>query len=94
MARRSTCNKLPGTATRFAPHASVPGFIDSSLVGPRAALTDAEATTRMASDMREALAREGGLDREDLERLGYTGQQIERLHRPARLMANLQAAAT
>lgn len=94
MPRRSRCNRLPSRGSRFTSQATVPRYIETSLVQARAALSDAEATTRMASDMREALAREGGLDREDLERLGFTGQQIDRLHRPARLMANLQAAAT
>jgi hypothetical protein len=45
----------------------------------------------MASDMREASHREGGMTRDDLERLGYTAAQIDEHGAAARQLANRQA---
>lgn len=92
--RRSNCNRLPARGSRVTRQATVPSYIDTSLVAARAGLPDEAAIQQMASDFREAAGAGRGLDREDLERLGYAGKQIDRLHRVARLMANEQAAMT
>ena len=73
------------------PQGRVPDFIDTSLVRARSALTDRQATEQMASDMREAAYREGGLTEHGLELLGYKPSQIKTLAGPARILANEQA---
>lgn len=89
------CNRLPAAPShRLAPQATVPAFIDTSMVPARAGLSDAQAVARMASDMRECLYREGGLTREGLELLGYTPAQIDSHAPKARRLANAQAVMT
>lgn len=96
MARRSfsRCNRLPGVASALDPQPKIPSFIASSLVAPRSAMRRDAAIAQMASDMREAAHREGGLTGEGLELLGYSAKQIASLVRPARLIANKLAALT
>lgn len=90
--RRSTrCNRLPARGSRFTPQVAVPAFIPTSMVPPRAALSDDDTVKRMASDMREAAYREGGLTREGLQLLGYTDKQIDAHAGAARRLANEQA---
>jgi hypothetical protein len=89
--RRSHCNRLPSRASRLPPQPSIPGYIKSSLVAPRAALGPIETIEQMASDMREAAYREGGLTREGLELLGYSSTQIDTHAGAARQLANKQA---
>lgn len=94
MRRSSRCNRLPGASNTQKPQPAIPTFIASSLVPARAALSRDDAIRQMASDMREAAHREGGMTAEGLELLGYTPEQIATLVRPARLMANKIAALT
>lgn len=84
------CNRL-GAARRFQPaSATVAAFIDSALVRPRAGLADAAATAQMADDFRSMPAR----TRDDLLRLGWTGQQLDRLSMAAIVTAQrLEGAA-
>lgn len=82
---------VPNGRTELRPLPTVPAFIATALVAPRAKLSDGEATRQMADDMRQAAYREGGVTRESLLLLGYTGAQIERLAATARRHA--QAAA-
>lgn len=89
--RRSHCNRLPARGSRLTPQPHVPSYIKSSLVRPRAALSALEAIEQMASDMREAAYREGGLTREGLELLGYSSAQIDTHAAAARQLANKQA---
>lgn len=89
--RRSHCNRLPARGSRLAPQPTIPGFIKTSLVRARAALSPLETVEQMASDMREAAYREGGLTREGLELLGYSSQQIDTHACAARQLANKQA---
>ncbi|WP_445493147.1 hypothetical protein [Rhodopseudomonas sp. RCAM05734] len=91
MATIRRTRRLPGIST-IRPTVTISPIIDSSLVAPRAAMSDAAATRRMAEDMREAVYREGGLTEEGLELLGYSADQIGALVRPARAMANRLAA--
>lgn len=86
--------RLPATTTRFPSSAHVPSFIDTSLVRARAKLSDTVATEQMASDMREAAYREGGMTREGLSLLGYSSKQIDSLAPAARELADAQAALT
>lgn len=88
------CNTLPGVTTAPKSSITVAPFIASSLVPPRAAMARDDAIRQMASDMREASHREGGVTAEGLELLGYTPEQIAALVRPARVMANRLAALT
>jgi hypothetical protein len=77
----------PGVATTFRLQPAIPSFIDSSLVRPRASLSGAAITRQMASDMREAALREGGITRDDLEVLGWTSAQIDKYVAAAREQA-------
>lgn len=96
MPRRSSrhCNRLPGFSRPAKPPITIAPFIASSLVPARAGLDRAAAIRQMASDMREAAHREGGVTSEGLELLGYTPEQIASLVRPARVMANRLATLT
>lgn len=86
--RRSHCNRLPA-ATRPRPvQPSIAPFVDTSLVPARAGLDATATVAQMASDMREASHREGGMTRDDLERLGYTAAQIDTHAAAARARAN------
>lgn len=96
MAMRSfrRCNTLPGVTSQTKPSIRIAPFIASSLVPARSAMKRDDAIRQMASDMREAAHREGGVTAEGLELLGYTPEQIASLVRPARVMANQLAALT
>lgn len=86
--RRSRCNRLPARGSSFSAQHKVPDYIQTSMVPARAGLNPSECVLRMASDMREASYREGGLTREGLELLGYTGLQIDAHVAAARKLAN------
>lgn len=89
MRRSRHCNRLPALGgSRLTPQAKVPAFIDTSMVPARAGLDPVQTVERMASDMREAAYREGGMTREGLELLGYSGSQIDAHVAAARSMAN------
>lgn len=89
--RRSNCNRLPAMRRPALPYASVAKFIPTSMVPARSGLSGKAAIERMASDMREAAYREGGLTREGMELLGWTSSQIDSLAKDARTLANTQA---
>lgn len=80
--------RMPGAATRFPPPATVPNFIDSSIVSPRADMSGEQATRQMARDMQEAAFREGGMTRDALELLGWSAAQIDTLVPAARAAAD------
>lgn len=92
--RRSRCNRLPARGTKVSPQATVPAFIETSLVPARGSLDAKQSVRRMASDMREAAYRDGGLTRDGLELLGYTPAQIDAHAADARRLANQQAGLT
>lgn len=94
MPHRSSCNRLHARGSAVPPQATIPVFIETSLVPARAGLAGSSAVQRMASDMREAAYREGGVTREGLELLGYTPAQIDTLAADARRLAHQQAALT
>lgn len=94
MARRSTCNKLPAARRPQPQIVSVSPLIDSSLVRARSLLKGDAVVRTMASDMREAAYREGGLTEFGLELLGYTAEQITAHVPAARAMADQMAGAT
>lgn len=92
--RRSTCNRLTPGRSFLAAAPSIPSFIATSFVKPRAAMSPAEATRQMAEDMRAAAYREGGISQDELETLGFTLAQIKTLGAAARQRAQLLATAT
>lgn len=96
MARRSSRRHLNCGPGRSIPQKTITiaPFIDSSLVSARSAMSRDQAIRQMASDMREAAHREGGVTSDGLELLGFTPAQIADLVRPARVMANKLAALT
>jgi hypothetical protein len=59
----------------------------------RAALTGRTLLDQMADDMRVLAANAGAVDRDDLETLGYTPEQITAKGREAARLANARAAA-
>lgn len=87
MASIRRARRLPGVTTTFQPQPTIPCYIATSFVKPRAGLPDDVAKRQMASDMREASHREGGMTRDDLKLLGWTGAQIDRLGDAARVRA-------
>ncbi len=91
--RRSFCNRLPGLTRRDA-SPSIPAFIATSFVAPRAQMTDVQATAQMAEDMRAGAYREGGVSEHDLEVLGFTPRQIRELGAHARRVAQTRLVAT
>lgn len=94
MRRIRHCNRLPAAHSRLVRQATVPHFIATSMVSARAGLSGNAAVQRMASDMREAAYREGGLTIEGMELLGWTRSQINALCADARTLANAQAVMT
>lgn len=94
MASIRRTSRLPGVTTTFQPRPSIPGYIGTSFVQPRAGLPDDAAKRQMASDMREAYHREGGVTRDDLKLLGWTGGQIDRLADAARIRAQAMSGMT
>lgn len=92
--RRSTCNRLSGVSLHLNLQASVPAFIASAFVKPRATMAPAEAKRQMAEDMRQAGQREGGVTRDDLSRMGWTSEQIDTLAAAANIRAQQLAGAT
>lgn len=94
MRRSRHCNRLGGRPARLARQAAVPAYIDTSMVPARSGLSGLAAVERMASDMREAAYREGGLTREGMELLGWSKIQIDLYVIAARDLANKQAVMT
>ncbi len=92
--RRSHCNRLPGIRLFPAAVITIPGFIDNSLVKPRAGLEGNAATAQLADDMRQAGSREGGISRDDLKLLGWTSAQLDALGDKARQRAQNLAGMT
>ncbi|CAM5403560.1 hypothetical protein AFEL58S_02075 [Afipia felis] len=84
-------SRLPGLTSILKPQPTIPGFIESTISKPRASLSDAAAIKQMASDMRDASMREGGITRDDLELLGFTPGQIDRCVTDARMLAQAQS---
>lgn len=94
MSRRNRCNTLPGrSGASLKSQAIVSKLIDSALIGPRAALDGAAAIAQLADDMRQASQREGGVTRDDLKLLGWTGAQIDTLADRARTRAQSLSGA-
>ena len=85
--------RMPGISLPRKPQPEIASFIDTSLVKPRAGMKRDEAITQMASDMREAMYREGGLTEQGLQLLGFSDEQIATLVKPARELANTLAGA-
>jgi hypothetical protein len=85
--RRSHCNTLPGLSRILPSQPSIPSFIATALVAPRATLPTGAAKRQMAEDMRQASQREGGISRDDLQLLGWTPLQIDTLAPAARQLA-------
>ncbi|WP_407155203.1 hypothetical protein [Bradyrhizobium sp. STM 3557] len=95
MRRSRYCNRLPSRPMPVrVPAAHIPAYVDTSLVSARALLGADETVKRMASDMREASHREGGITREDLQLLGWTPAQINDHADAARRLANEQSVAS
>jgi hypothetical protein len=92
--RRTSRPPRPSARTAPRPFHNVPNFISTSLVPPRAAMSDDAATRQMAEDMRAAGYREGGISADDLETLGFTSEQIDRLGRAAARQAHALSAMT
>ena len=85
--RRTHCNRLPAASRLSAAAPSIPPFIDSALVSPRAGLSGSAATRQLAEDMRQAGHREGGLSTADAELLGWTTTQLAAHTAAARTLA-------
>lgn len=83
--------RMPGITT-IRPQAVVSKLIDTCIVQPRCTMDRTTAIQQMASDMREASYREGGMTEHGLELLGYTDKQITELVIPARQLADRLAA--
>jgi len=92
--RRGTPPRYSTPVNRRRPQPKIPGFIASSLIPPRAQMSDDDAMRRMAEDMREAAYREGGCSADDLEILGFTPEQIRTLSRAAARRAHALSAMT
>lgn len=84
-------SRLPGVTTTFQPRPTIPAFIPTSFVHPRAAMPDTTAIGQMADDMREGSYREGGVTEDDLKVKGWTVAQIKRLSDDARQVAQRRA---
>lgn len=93
MTRPRPAHRLPRSAgvSTLRQQATVPAFIDSSLSKPRAGLVGTAAVRQMASDFRDAHAREGGISRDELITLGWTEAQINIVADAARTQAQAQA---
>jgi hypothetical protein len=83
--RRSTCNRLPGLSRPPAAVPSIPPYIKTALIAPRAGMAAAAAKLQMAEDFRATGP--SGLTRDDLIRLGWTPAQIDSLSGAAVLKA-------
>jgi hypothetical protein len=94
MPRRSRCNRLTPAPSILPAQATVPGYIATALVAPRAGLKGAAATAQMAEDMRQAGHREGGITEGDLQLLGWTKGQIAEIGAAANIRAQQLAGAT
>lgn len=75
--RRSTCNRLPGVTSALPRSITISELIDTSIAKPRAHLIGREAEHQLADDMRAAYQREGGIGRDELMGLGWTGKQLD-----------------
>ncbi len=80
---RSTCNRLPALSRPQAACGTVPEFIDTALIEPRAGLSAAAALGRMADDFRSF----PGMTREDMLRLGWKAEQIDTISAKATIRA-------
>jgi len=87
--RRSTCNRLPGRPSFLPAQPTIPAFIDSALVKPRAGLAGHSAVSQLAEDFRATGP--AGLTRDDLLRLGWTAEQIDNLAHAAIVKAQALA---
>jgi hypothetical protein len=83
--------RLPGVTSTLSIIRISP-LIGTCVVAPRSTMDKATATRQMASDMREAAYREGGMTEDGLMLLGYSDQQIATLVKPARALADQLAA--
>lgn len=85
--------RMPGVS-HIPPANRISKLIDTCVVAPRCAMDATTATRQMASDMREAAYREGGLTHDGLMLLGYSDDQIATLVKPARALADQMASLT
>jgi hypothetical protein len=93
MHKRLNSRRMPGV-TSIPPLIRISKLIDTCVVAPRSTMNEAAATRQMASDMREAAYREGGLTEQGLVLLGYSDEQIAKLVKPARALADQMAACS
>lgn len=84
--------RLPGITSAIKPQPRISPLIDTCVVRPRCTMDRNAAIQQMASDMREASYREGGLTETGLQLLGYSDDQIAELVKPARALADRLAA--
>lgn len=91
--RRSSCNRLSSRPSFLPSQPSIPAFIDSALVKPRAAMTGAAAVRQLADDFRQAYHREGGVDSLHLKALGWTAAQLIEYGDAANVRAQALAGA-
>jgi hypothetical protein len=94
MRRRSTCNRLPSRRLPLPSRATIPSYIATALVSPRAALPASAAIARMADDMRLAAAHGTGITADDLTRLGFTPAQVKLHADDARTLAQSLSGAS
>lgn len=85
--RRSHCNRLTPQTSYLPPRPTIPDFIATALVKPRATLSGRAATHQMAEDFRSL----GGQTRDDLIRLGWTAAQVDALSAAAIVKAQALA---
>jgi len=85
MARRSTCNRLPGVTSALPRSITISALIDNSTVGPRERLSDGAAIKQMADDMR-SFGRDCVTDL-DLKNIGWQEAQIKAYSELANLRA-------
>ena len=85
MARRSTCNRLPGVTSALPRSITISALIDNSTVGPRERLSDGAAIKQMADDMR-SFGRDCVTDL-DLKNIGWQEAQSKAYSELANLRA-------
>jgi hypothetical protein len=92
--RRRYCNRITAGPSFLPQPPTIPAFIDSALVKPRAGLEGQAAIRQLAEDMRQAAHREGGLSRDELQLMGWTSTQLDELAGRARIRAQSLAGMT
>lgn len=92
--RRSACNRLPAVRRLLPAQASIPAFIDTAFVKPRAGLTGSAAVRQLAEDFRQGAHREGGVSRDDLAVMGWTKAQLDAHAADANARAQQLSGAT